>query len=174
MKRPKTKLRCSKCGYRWKEVVFTSSVLDHPPYCPKCARKGIKAVGEPVKVVPLRKRLKSLAKAVLVKPVYYGALMPLKYAVLKPSLLGLRAGWWTLKMKLWAASLPFRAAFWLVALPFRTVNRLLAPPPKVIVLGGCPDENRLGSLYPAGSAVVVPEPYSIPRLNKGLAMLLAG
>ena len=144
MKRPKTRLKCTKCGYRWKEVVYTSSVLVNPPLCPKCAKKGVRGVGKPVKVLPLRKRVKNLAKAILVKPVYYGALVPLKYTVLKPSLLGLKAGWWSLKMKLFLASLPFRAAWWGVALPFRVVNRLLAPPPKVIYLGG--EDQRTGFL----------------------------
>jgi len=134
-KRPKTKLRCSKCGYRWKEVVYTSSTMGStPPYCPKCAQKGIRAIGKRRKIVPLRKRVTGLIRNVVGKPLYYGAWLPVKYSVIKPSLFGVRVGWWSLKMKLWAVSLPLRAAWWVVKLPYRIVEKLLAPPPKVIVL----------------------------------------
>jgi hypothetical protein len=65
-------------------------------------------------------------------------------------------------MKLFLASLPFRAAWWLLKLPYRGVERVLAPPPKVIVLGeesrsgGFAEEPRGGFSQP--SAPARPEP----------------
>lgn len=141
-KRVKTKLRC-KNGHTWKDVVFTSSALSFtPPLCPKCLKKGIRAVGKPVPIVPLRTRAKSLAKAVTVTPLKYLVAKPVcfvaKYLVAKPVVFSAKVGWFTTKLGVWTSLLPVRLAWGIVSFPFKLagaiLHRIANPVPKVVVI----------------------------------------
>jgi len=158
-KRVKTKLRC-KNGHTWKDVVYTSSALSFtPPLCPKCLKKGIRAVGKPVPIVPLRTRAKSLAKAVTVTPLRYLVAKPVcfvaKYLVAKPVVFSAKVGWFTTKLGAWTAFLPVRLAWGIVSFPFRLagaiLHRIANPVPKVVVIqdSGLPgfvgDEGTFGA-----------------------------